>query len=37
MIPIPLTFFLLTLEFVFRLYRLASGPRQLRDEATSAG
>ena len=36
MIPIPLTFFLLTLEFLFRLYRLASGPRQLRDEATSA-
>ena len=37
MIPIPVTFFLLAIEFVFRLYRLATGPHQLRDEATSAG
>ena len=37
MIPIPVTFFLLTIEFMFRLYRLSTGPRQLRDEATSAG
>ena len=37
MIPIPVTFLLLTIEFMFRLYRLYTGPRQLRDEATSAG
>ena len=37
MIPIPLTFALLLVEFVFRLYRLAIGPHELRDEATSAG
>ena len=37
MIPIPLTFALLLVEFVFRLYRLATGPHELRDEATSAG
>ena len=37
MIPIPLTFALLLVEFMFRLYRLATGPRELRDEATSAG
>ena len=37
MIPIPLTFALLLVEFLFRLYRLATGPRELRDEATSAG
>ena len=36
-IPIPLTFALLLVEFMFRLYRLATGPRELRDEATSAG
>jgi TRAP-type transport system small permease protein len=36
LIPIPLTFLLLSIEFVFRMFRLANGPRQLRDEATSA-
>lgn len=35
LIPIPLTFLLLTIEFLFRMYRLSLGPRQLRDEATS--
>jgi TRAP-type C4-dicarboxylate transport system permease small subunit len=34
--PIPITFFLLAVEFIFRMYRLAIGPRELRDEAISA-
>jgi TRAP-type C4-dicarboxylate transport system permease small subunit len=33
--PIPITFFLLAVEFVFRMYRLAIGPIELRDEAVS--
>jgi TRAP-type transport system small permease protein len=36
LIPIPATFLLLAIEFLFRMYRLTLGPRQLRDEATSA-
>lgn len=36
LIPIPLTFLLLSIEFVFRMVRLSNGPRQLRNEATSA-
>lgn len=34
--PIPITFFLLAVEFIFRMYRLSIGPRELRDEAISA-
>lgn len=36
LIPIPATFLLLAIEFLFRMYRLSIGPRALRDEATSA-
>jgi TRAP-type C4-dicarboxylate transport system permease small subunit len=36
LMPIPITFFLLAVEFIFRMYRLAIGPRELRDEAISA-
>jgi TRAP-type transport system small permease protein len=34
--PVPVCMLLLTLEFVFRLHRLATGERKMRDEATSA-
>jgi TRAP-type C4-dicarboxylate transport system permease small subunit len=35
LIPVPVAFFFLAVEFVFRVYRLSRGPRQVRDEATS--
>jgi len=35
LMPVPVTFLLLAIEFVFRIYRLSDGPRQVRDEATS--
>ena len=35
--PLPVCFALLALEFVFRLHRLAVGPRTRRVEATSVG
>ncbi len=35
LIPVPVAFFFLAVEFVFRAYRLSRGPRQVRDEATS--
>ena len=35
LIPVPVAFFFLAVEFIFRAYRLARGPRQIRDEATS--
>ncbi len=37
LIALPITFALLAVEFVFRMYRLANGPRAPRDEAVSAG
>ena len=33
--PLPITFALLAIEFVFRLYRLLTGERGRRIEATS--
>jgi TRAP-type C4-dicarboxylate transport system permease small subunit len=35
--PLPITFALLAIEFVFRLYRLLTGERGRRIEATSVG
>jgi TRAP-type C4-dicarboxylate transport system permease small subunit len=35
--PLPITFLLLAIEFVFRLHRLISGDRARRIEATSVG
>lgn len=35
--PLPITFLLLAIEFVFRLHRLISGGRVRRIEATSVG
>lgn len=34
-VPLPATFLLLAIEFVFRMYRLAQGRRVPREEATS--
>lgn len=34
--PVPVCMFLLGIEFLFRLYRLLIGPRQMRNDATSA-
>ena len=36
MIPVPVAFLFLAIEFMFRMYRLSKGPRTIRDEATSA-
>jgi len=33
--PVPVALLLLTIEFVFRMHRLAIGERQMRDDATS--
>jgi len=35
--PLPVTFALLAIEVVFRMHRLALGPRAARDDAVSAG
>ena len=35
LIPIPATFLLLTIEFLFRMYRLTLGPHQMRNDVTS--
>jgi TRAP-type C4-dicarboxylate transport system permease small subunit len=35
LVPLPATFLLLAIEFVFRMYRLSRGPRAPREEATS--
>lgn len=35
--PLPITFFLLAVEFVFRMHRLMTGSRGRREEATSVG
>jgi TRAP-type transport system small permease protein len=35
LIPVPVAFLLLAVEFMFRMYRLSKGPRTIRDEATS--
>jgi TRAP-type transport system small permease protein len=32
--PLPIMFLLLAMEFVFRLHRLATGPRERRSDAT---
>ncbi len=34
--PVPVCMFLLGIEFLFRLYRLLIGARQMRNDATSA-
>jgi TRAP-type C4-dicarboxylate transport system permease small subunit len=34
--PLPVTFLLLAVEVVFRMYRLAGSPRQVRDDAVSS-
>lgn len=34
--PVPFCMLLLGMEFAFRLHRLITGPKQMRDEATSA-
>ena len=34
--PLPLTFLLLAIEVLFRMQRLAEGPRMPRDDAMSA-
>ena len=36
MAPMPLAFLLVSIEFVFRMYRLAQGPREPRSDAVSA-
>jgi len=36
LIPVPVTFGLLAVEFVFRMYRLSDSPIGVRDDATSA-
>ena len=36
LIPVPVAFLFLAIEFMFRMYRLSKGPRTIRDEATSA-
>jgi TRAP-type C4-dicarboxylate transport system permease small subunit len=33
--PVPVAVLLLTLEFVFRMHRLSTGTRQMRDDVTS--
>jgi len=35
LVPLPVTFLLLAIEFVFRMYRLTRGARAPREEATS--
>lgn len=35
LIPVPVTFLLLVIEFIFRMYRLKKSPGVLRDDATS--
>jgi TRAP-type C4-dicarboxylate transport system permease small subunit len=35
--PLPFTFLLLAIEFVFRMHRLLTGDRGRRNEATSVG
>lgn len=35
LIPVPITFALLAIEFIFRMYRLKQSPGMLRDDATS--
>jgi TRAP-type C4-dicarboxylate transport system permease small subunit len=35
LVPLPMTFMLLAIEFLFRMYRLTQGERTLRREATS--
>lgn len=35
LIPVPVTFALLAIEFIFRMYRLKQSPGVLRDDATS--
>jgi TRAP-type transport system small permease protein len=35
--PLPLTFLLLAIEFLFRMHRLVTGGRARREEATSVG
>jgi TRAP-type C4-dicarboxylate transport system permease small subunit len=37
LVPLPATFFLLAIEFIFRFDRLIRGERSRRDEATSVG
>lgn len=37
LVPLPVIFALLTIEFCFRLHRLLTGERKQRIEATSAG
>jgi TRAP-type C4-dicarboxylate transport system permease small subunit len=36
LIPLPVTFLLLSIEILFRMVRLYAGPRAVRDEAVSA-
>lgn len=36
LVPLPLAFVLLAVEFVFRMHRLATGPRAPRSDAVSA-
>lgn len=36
LLPLPITFFLLGIEIIFRIRRLHAGPRTVRDEAISA-
>jgi TRAP-type C4-dicarboxylate transport system permease small subunit len=37
LIPLPVTFTLLSVEVLFRIQRLYAGPRQVRDEAVTSG
>lgn len=36
LVPLPIAFVLLAVEFVFRMHRLATGPRMPREDAVSA-
>jgi TRAP-type C4-dicarboxylate transport system permease small subunit len=36
LLPIPIAFVLLTVEFIFRMHRLAHAERRPRDDAVSA-
>ena len=36
LVPVPLAFALLTIEFVFRMHRLAMAEQRIRDDAVSA-
>lgn len=36
LLPVPVTFVFLAIEFAFRMYRLSDAPHRIRDEATSA-